>query len=80
MAERKEEKKNEKVKKEIEKEEEEEEEFEKRILPFPIYAIDSNYYSELNTELVVVAGGGGRAKTGVPNGFVCFHFFFFIFI
>ena len=33
---------------------------------FPLYAVKM-----LTDRHFIVAGGGGAAKTGVPNGFVC---------
>ena len=47
------------------------EEFYWKLLPFPVYTVDSQYYEDLSMEVVIAAGGGGRAKTGIPNGFVC---------
>lgn len=35
---------------------------------FPLYAVEM-----LTERHFVVAGGGGEAKTGVPNGFVCLY-------
>lgn len=39
---------------------------------FPLYAIEM-----LTDRHFVVAGGGGAAKTGVSNGFVCFKILFY---
>lgn len=35
---------------------------------FPLYSVEM-----LTSRHVLVAGGGGQAKTGVANGFVGFH-------
>ena len=35
---------------------------------FPLYAVNT-----LDCEHFLIAGGGGSAKTGVPNAMVCIH-------
>ena len=37
---------------------------------FPLYAVNA-----LDREHFLIAGGGGAAKTGVPNALVCVTFF-----
>lgn len=44
----------------------------KWILPYPIYTICTKFFPELECNIFVVAGGGGKSKTGVPNAFVSF--------
>lgn len=43
----------------------------KWILPYPIYTISTKLFKESQQNVFIVAGGGGKSKTGVPNAFVC---------
>ena len=45
--------------------------FAKITLPFPIYAADFDPY---NRGYLVVGGGGGEGRSGVPNQIVGLHF------
>jgi len=42
--------------------------FTKITLPYPLFAADFDPY---NRGYLVVGGGGGESKTGVPNQIVC---------
>lgn len=39
---------------------------------YPIYSVSSAFIKDLDAHIVLVAGGGGKSKTGVPNAFVCY--------
>ena len=49
------------------------------LLEFPIYTIDSRIIKD--DHIILVAGGGGKSKTGIPNAFVIefitFNIFYF---